>query len=166
MGVEVSDFNFTIDLPVRSEWSDVDLLRQSVQNCFSVVFRDLEGCQTLSMVTGELLENAVKYGNWSASESGFRLRVWGEEHVARVSVQSPTRPDDPGAKELLRRLAWIKAFPSAESAYKARLLEVAAANDGGASSGLGLVRIAYEGNCRLDATIQDGVLSVVATMPL
>ena len=48
----MSNFNFSIDLPVRSEWSNVDLLRTSVQNCFTAVFSDIDGCQALAMVSG------------------------------------------------------------------------------------------------------------------
>src|SRR5262249_4675535 len=60
-----SRFAFSIDLPIRSDWANVDLLRTSVQNCFTAVFSEVDGCQALAMVTGELLENAIKYGDWS-----------------------------------------------------------------------------------------------------
>jgi hypothetical protein len=53
-------FAFSIDLPIRSDWANVDLLRTSVQNCFKDVFSDIDGCQALSMVTGELLEIAAE----------------------------------------------------------------------------------------------------------
>ena len=37
------DFGFSIDLTVRNEWKNIDLLRTSVQNCFIAVFADLDG---------------------------------------------------------------------------------------------------------------------------
>src|SRR5215813_11158172 len=122
-------FSFTIDLPIRSEWANVDLLRTSVQNCFTAVFSDIDGCHALAMVTGELLENAIKYGDWQGQPGGaFRLRVWGnsKEPVAHVSVENPVRDEDAGVAELQAALRWIETFPSAKEAYRAKLLQIAA----------------------------------------
>lgn len=162
----MGNFNFSIDLPVRSEWSNVDLLRTSVQNCFTAVFSDIEGCHTLAMVTGELLENAIKYGDWSGPETCFRLRVWGDGARAHVSVENPVREDDPAANEVVKTLRWIEEFSSAEEAYRAKLLKIAEAPRDPLASRLGLVRIAYEGNCILCADISGGVIRVTADMTL
>ena len=45
-------FSFSIDLPIRSDWANVDLMRTSVQNCFTAIFSDIDGCHALAMVTG------------------------------------------------------------------------------------------------------------------
>ena len=158
----MSGFNFSIDLPVRSEWANVDLLRTSVQNCFTAIFSDIEGCHSLAMVTGELLENAIKYGDWSAKESSFRLKVWGEGKRAHIAVENPVRPEDRGASEVLDILRWIRNFSSADEAYRARLLQIAADTGSRAPSKLGLVRIAYEGDCDLGAEVSNGVIRVTA----
>src|SRR5882724_13548876 len=162
-------FNFSIDLPVRSEWSNVDLLRTSVQSCFTAVFSDLDGCHALAMVTGELVENAIKYGDWSGLPAGedqrFRLRVWGQGRLAHVSVENPVRRGDDNAEEVLRTLGWMRGFRSASDAYRAKLLEIAAAIEHAPGcSKLGLVRIAYEGNCQLTAELARGVLHVQAAL--
>jgi two-component sensor histidine kinase len=166
-------FSFSIDLPIRSDWANVDLLRTSVQNCFTAVFSDIDGCQALAMVTGELLENAIKYGDWSGDDGGaFRLRVWGEgargtgaHRSAHVSVENPVKPDDPHVADMMATLSWIKSFATAKEAYRAKLLEIAASRDDEMSpSRLGLVRIAYEGSCTLKAELDGGgkVLKVTA----
>jgi hypothetical protein len=161
----MGDFNFSIDLPVRSEWANVDLLRTSVQNCFTAIFSDIEGCHALAMVTGELIENAIKYGDWTGSdEQRFRLRVWGEGRAAHVSVENPVHSDDPNAKEVLRTLGWMRGFPSPIEAYRAKLLEIAGAARDPRDSKLGLVRIAYEGNCVLAAELTRDVLRVQAEL--
>jgi hypothetical protein len=162
----MSDFNFSIDLPVRSEWANVDLLRISVLNCFTAVFSNIDGCHTLAMVTGELLENAIKYGDWSGSEHCFRLRVWGDGARAHVSVENPVREEDASANEVIKTLRWVKEFPSAEEAYRAQLLKIAAAPRDPSASRLGLVRIAYEGNCVLRADISGRVIRVTADIEL
>jgi hypothetical protein len=160
-----SDFTFSLDLPVRSEWANVDLVRSSVQNCFTAVFRDVDGCHAIAMVTGELLENAIKYGDWTGGRGSFRLRVWGEAGVANVSVESPARPGDANTASLFKALEWIASFPSAEEAYRAKLLQIAEAPRDGVSS-LGLARIAYEGNCKIEASQDGEIMKVTARMVL
>jgi hypothetical protein len=163
-------FSFSIDLPVRSEWANVDLLRTSVQNCFTAIFSDIDGCHALAMVTGELLENAIKYGDWQGHPGGtFRLRVWGEGSRgattagrAHVSVENPVRPDDPGVAELLATIRWIETFPSPQEAYRAKLLQIAETTGDIGESRLGLVRIVYEGNCSLRGELSGDILKVTA----
>ena len=101
MSSTADDFGFSIDLTVRNEWKNIDLLRTSVQNCFIAVFADLDGCHAIAMVTGELLENALKYGDWASGDRAmFRLRVHGSEGNIEVSVQNPLKQDDTNAQSL------------------------------------------------------------------
>jgi hypothetical protein len=161
----MENFNFSIDLPVRSEWVNVDLLRTSVQNCFTAIFSDIEGCHSLALVTGELIENAIKYGDWSVPDKQrFRLRVWGEDRLAHVSVENPVHSSDDDAQEVIKTLSWLRGFSTPIAAYRAKLLEVAAADRDPRNSKLGLVRIAYEANCTLYAELTSGVLRVQAEL--
>lgn len=159
------EFGFSIDLTVRNEWKNIDLLRTSVQNCFNAVFADLDGCQTIAMITGELLENALKYGDWTSTDRAmFRLRVVGRERNTEVSVQNPVKAGGQHTAKLLGALEWIKSYPTAEQAYRARMLQIAQDDSDTAPSGLGLVRIAFEGNCRLTADVEHGHVTVTAVM--
>jgi hypothetical protein len=157
------EFGFKIDVPVRNEWANVSLLVTSVQNCFSAMFSNVEGSQTVAMVTGELLENAIKYGNWSSVGHHLRLNVGGGARGAMVSVENPV---DPGAAaDLQRTLEWIKGFPSADEAYRARLLALAQTTDRDVSK-LGLARIAYEARCVISAEILGETVRVTADVEL
>jgi hypothetical protein len=159
------EFSFAIDLPARNEWSNVEVLRTSVLSCFTAMFRDVERCQALAMITGELLENAVKYGDWARERSHFRLRVWGAEGAAHVQVENPIAPESKHLARLLETISWLKGFPTAEEAYRARLLEIAASTTGGGEGTLGLARVAYEGSCTLAAKVDPpGVLCVTADL--
>ncbi len=157
------DFSFSIDVPVRTEWSNVSLLVTSVQNCFNAMFANIEGSQTIAMVTGELLENAIKYGSWTAPDDVFRLTVGGGDGFAQVVVENPVGD---GAAELQKTLAWLRGFERPEEAYSARLLEIAQTPPHSNVSKLGLVRIVYEAGCKLDATVFGGVVRVMATLHL
>jgi hypothetical protein len=168
-GLADDDFGFSIDMTVRNEWRNVDLLRTSVQNCFTAVFADVDGCHAIAMVTGELLENALKYGDWASGDRAmFRLRVNGTRNdIVDVSVQNPLKRDDASAKALMTAIEWINSFPSPEAAYRARMLQIAQNEDETQDlSRLGLVRIAFEGNCRLSAKIEQGTVTVTASLDL
>jgi len=159
----MASFDFTIDLPIRGEWENVDRLRISIQNCCAAMFSDVEGCHSLAMVTGELIENAIKYGAWTGGDDRrFHLRVWGQDRQAHVSVENPVGDDH--AEEVMKTLGWMQRFATPIDAYRAKLLEIAAADRGGGDSKLGLVRIAYEGNCTLTAELARGVLRVQAEL--
>jgi hypothetical protein len=58
----------------------------------------------------------------------------------------------------------MRKFPSAIEAYRAKLLEVASLDRAPSDSKLGLVRIAYEGNCVLAAELTSDVLRVQAEL--
>jgi hypothetical protein len=159
------DFGFSIDLTVRNEWKNIDLLRTSVQNCFIAVFADLDGCHAIAMVTGELLENALKYGDWTSGDRAmFRLRVHGREGNIEVSVQNPLKANDAHAHSLMSALEWLNSFGKPEAAYRARMLQIAQDESDAAPSRLGLVRIAAEGNCRIAAKVDSGTVTVTAVL--
>ena len=162
---KTDDFGFSIDLTVRNEWRNIDLLRTSVQNCFIAVFADFDGCHAIAMVTGELLENALKYGDWTSGDRAmFRLRVHGREGNIEVSVQNPLKANDPNAESLRSALDWLAGFQKPEQAYRARMLQIAQEDSDSAPSKLGLVRIAFEGNCKITAVVDNGTVTVTAVL--
>lgn len=163
--MSANDFRFFIDVPVSTQWGNIELLRSSVQNCLAAVFSDVAGRDAIAMVTGELLENAVKYGCWKHGDGVFRLQVWGDEEAGHIQVENPVGADDVGPKRVQELIAWMQTFGTPEEAYHARLLQLAAAPRGSAG-GLGLARVVYEGGCRLRAEIVGDMFRVVADMPM
>ncbi len=157
---DVYDYDFSIDVPVRNDWTNVSRLVTSVQNCFNAMFDDLAGSRTVAMVTAELLENALKYGGGSKKDR-LRLRVEGTADVARITMANPAPPES--FADLQKCLDWMNGFPDVEAAFRARLLAIATAT-GAEESRLGIVRIAYEGRCKLKAHYEDGIVSVCAEL--
>ena len=151
---------FQIDLPVRPEWEEIESLRQAVIACLRTVFRDLPDCESLAMVAGELLENAIKFGaREPGREPALALWVVGDDLGVGIEVTSQVLPADPGVVRLVRELERISHAPSPREAYLDALRRVALAGSG---SGLGLSRIAYEGGCDLSAVEEEGLLRVRA----
>jgi hypothetical protein len=155
---------FQIELPARPEWESIEPLRQSVVACLRAVFRDLPICESLAMVAGELLENAVKFGaRATGREPALALWVVGDEFGVGIEVSSQTRPSDPGVARLVQELERIRRAPSPREAYLDALRRVALS---GGEGGLGLARIAHEGGCDLSAVEEDGLVRVRANTRL
>lgn len=156
-----SEFDFHIDVPVRNEWMNVKLLVLSIQSCFNAMFADVDGSETIAMVTGELLENAIKYGAWTKEGQRLRFVVTGSREEARVSVENPAQST--AFDDLERTLTSISKHRDAGAAFRARLLEIAESADPNVSK-LGLIRIAYEGKCKVEASYENGVVRVTAVL--
>ena len=119
--------------------------------------------EAMGMVAAELLENAVKFGTARPEEIGLTLRLDGPD--IELVVENGVDPGSPDLRSLLDRVAWCNAFASPEEAYMAALADVYAQPS--ARGGLGIVRIVYEGGCRVscDAS-RPGLVSVTARRAL
>jgi hypothetical protein len=174
------ELNLAIDLPGHAEWASIEVVRNSIQESLADFLLE-EGCQTIAMIARELLENATKYGGGGRMDKNVRLRIWSsltggpppsvparaaladsEGPFVSVLVENQVKPGDAGVGQLLTILAWMKQFKTPAEAFQARLLEDREAGE----SGLGLVRIAHEGNCALSAEVVDSTLRVIAHVPV
>lgn len=115
------------------------------------------------MVTGELVENAVKYGACVPELDDVVVRVSIDE--ARVSVEVSNGVSSGAAlDEVEARIERIRTSPSREELYIGRLQELLRAP--GATGGLGLYRIGFEGGFELSCERAGQVLTVRATREL
>lgn len=140
---------YALDFP--PDWSAVELIRSSVSLCIQAVLRDAEVSAQVSMVSAELLENALKHGD--ATRHPIRYTLDATDGEVSVRVEN-AYSDAHCADELCSRL---EAIAQAESPYAAYVAQLAAVVAGGPESEgqLGLFRIAYEGGfdlrCGVDA---------------
>jgi len=119
---------------------------------------DGDAADGLAMAAAELVENAVKYGEWRGGGTvGVVLVV--EEQAARVAVENPLTD----AARLEAHLAWLRSFPSAQEAYRARIRQIAESNDA-TRGGLGLVRVAAEAGCTVEQRLANGLVVVTASL--
>jgi hypothetical protein len=159
----MTEVNFRIEVPILPEWRNVDLLRTSILSCLAAIFQSDDFCHTISMVAGELIENAIKFGDWQTDDGCFRLHVRGDGDDLAVEVSNPyaAGSDAPGRVQAI--IAALDGYESPKEAYTARLHELAKMPLGTRESRLGLLRIAYEGGCSLHASTDPGnVLRVTA----
>jgi hypothetical protein len=112
------------------------------------------------MVSSELVENAVKYGEEVRAAPSISLSLALTHEKLIITVRNGC--DDPaGAKELERRIREISEAPDKSALYMARLEQLLA--DPLDSGRLGLYRIAFEGQFDLQFDYADKVVSIIAT---
>jgi hypothetical protein len=115
------------------------------------------------MVTGELLENAVKYGACVPDSSDIVVRYSIDEGRVSIVVQNGVA-SRAAFDEVAARIAQIAASEDREALYIARLQEMLRSHSAG--GGLGLYRIGFEGRFDLTCECIGQVLTVKATREL
>jgi len=146
-----------LQLCLPPEWEPIESVRQAVSLCAQAVFGDSRFCDAVSMVSSELLENAVKYG-----QARHPVLLVVEERPDEVIVRVVNRVVNGSkhVKVLLDRIAWMKSFDTPMAMYTAAL---EAAYHDPTGGGLGIVRVVYEGGCRVECEVLDsGDLCVTA----
>ena len=136
-------------------WTWIQRVRQDVANLLtdrSVVFRD-----AVVMTASELAENVVKYGEPLENNEGFLGIAIGADLVRIQSKNGLSSPER--AEALGQHIARIAAADP-EALYVQRLQQMI--EDPSNSSGLGLLRIAFEGQFRLSFNYESGVAIITA----
>lgn len=160
--------SFHFSTRVGPQWNNIELLRTAVRNGAQAVFGEGDVSEVVGMITSELMENAVKYGDWRAPDRiWLRVAVVSYRRFVRIEVECPIEAGSEHLEHLREMLRWIDSFPSPQEAFLARMHEIAERGDKDGESGMGLVRVACEGPCRFDTSLgEGGVLTVRATMDL
>lgn len=155
-------------LVVNPKWDEIERARNESAEFFRSHGLPDEAVYGLTMVISELIENSIKYGIFRSPESKVTLDVHLGDTMITVEVINPV---DETAQDHLRRLdktiQWIRGHQDPFEAYVERLKEVSKKPLYDTESGLGLVRIAYEGQAILDFFVsEDNNLSVSAVSDL
>jgi len=140
--------SLTLRLP--PDWDAIQRVWDPCREYFAQRGLDDDTVYGLCMVTQELLENAVKYGVFDEGREHIQLALSGSSEAVTIEVHSPLDGESARLRRLDSMIQWIRGFQSPFEAYVGRLKEVAARPFDNGESGLGLVRMAYEGQCILD----------------
>ena len=160
--VKDGEIQLRVVMNIGPKWKNVDLLRTAILNCVAVIVGEGDASNTVGIIVSELLENAIKYGEWSdATLSTLTLDITGNHDCIRIDVASPVRPGSSHYEELKKTVEWIRSFSAPREAYLERIRQVA--DEDGLRSRLGLVRIAHEGPCALDVRLLPETSMVVTT---
>lgn len=158
----------SIKLVVKPNWDEIQKVRTESSEFLRTHGLPDDTVHALTMVTSELIENGIKYGNVKLPENELTVTIYIGETTITVEVVNPV---DETAYNHLRRLdkiiQWIRGYQDPFQAYIERLKEVSKKPLYDEESGLGLVRIAYEGKAILDFFLgEDNMLNVSAVSNL
>ena len=151
-------------LTLMPEWEKIDDARNITDQFLTQSGISAEKVQAATMVMSELIENAIKYGCYSLSEDKITAEIRIDESMITIEVLHPVEKGDyRHLKELDRGIQWIRSFQNPFEAYIEKMQEVSKKPLKDDESGLGLARIAYEGQSILDFFLyEDSQLSVSA----
>ena len=153
-------------LAVGPDWDEIDPIREQARLFLEESGLEISAIHALVMVLGELLENSVKYGSFESSDDQIELSIDIDDKIITVEVTNPV--DDSSMDdlhELDRMIQWVRGHQDPFEAYTEGLSVVAKKPLQDAASGLGIVRIAYEGEVVLDFFVnQENLLTVSAVL--
>ncbi|MCB1158625.1 MAG: ATP-binding protein [Leptospiraceae bacterium] len=150
-----------LSMTLDSDWENVNLVRREIKSFLQEKEYLEEDIYALQMVSAELLENAIKYGNFELDKKiQYNLNL--KKSKVIVEVTNPVRDSD-NLKKLDQQIQWIRGYQNPFEAYVEKVKEISSRSHQDRESGLGLVRIAYEGHSILDFYVnEENVLAISA----
>lgn len=143
-----------LDLGIEPEWDAVKAAWGPCRTALADAGLNDDETYQLSMVAQELLENAVKYGDFHGEERvGLEIRVKPEETI--IEVKNRVGVADANLRRFDHMIQWIRGFQDPFESYVERMKTVSTQPYSNGESGLGLTRVAYEGRCVLDFYVDD-----------
>ena len=143
--------NKSVEFKLKPDWDEIEKIRFESAGYLQSHGLSDERIHSLSMIISELIENSIKYGNFKIKKKKVAVFIDLNNDTITIEVLNPV---DEGAYEHLARLdktiQWIRSYQDPFEAYIERLKEVSKKPLNDEESGIGLVRIAYEGKALLD----------------
>jgi hypothetical protein len=157
-----------LELRATSDWSEVGRVNHEVSGFLRASGLPPEGVDKYTMVVCELVENGIKYGHFGGEKDTVDVRIWISGSTISVLVSNPVSSyTQTYLTELDRTIQWVRGFQAPFEAYIARMKAISREPLDIDKSGLGLVRITYEGQALLDFYLDENdTLSVSAVSNL
>ena len=150
---------------IEPVWGEIEKARIQISQFLNDQHLAEDFVHAATMVFSELIENSVKYGNYRTGDRvETSIKING--HLITIEVIHPINPADlEHLRQLDEIIQWIRGYQDPFEAYIEKLKEIAKKPIADKDSGLGLVRMAYEGGAILDFFIdEDRKLNVSAVL--
>lgn len=155
--------NNEISMSIKPEWDKIREVRIRTENFLKSQNLKDNVIDAIIMNTCELLENAVKYGSFINNTTGITASISISDSDIIVEVKSPVKDEnDLHFRKLDRLVSWIRGYKNPFEAYTDKIKEIARQSVSDDQSGLGIVRIAYEGKSDVGFFVNENVISVSA----
>ncbi len=164
-----------LELTLPPIWDRVREARAALIHAARAVGLGDEYADIAGLVTSELLENAIKYGNFSLDGPAVTLVVHMSSGLARIVVTNPVDPRSEHPQRLRATLARLADAASPLDAYVARMAQILTPlvphrpsqppEPDSTESGLGILRVAHEGGSTVNARfLGEAAIEVTASM--
>lgn len=165
--METIKTNTNLRLKIKPEWSQLKNLRAEIREFLEKKSLSKKQIDAMEMVSCELAENAIKYGVYPEPDDTIDVEMDIKNSTVIIEVKHKVNPDDVNLQILDSRIQWIRSFQNPFQAFVDRLKFVSGKPLADSESGLGLVRIAYEGHSILDFYFsENNVLAISAIYKL
>jgi len=155
-----------LQLSLAPDWDTIKATWDPCQTYLAEQGLDPDTAYALGMVAQELLENGVKYGGFSPGRDRILLAIDALCDPLLIEVRTPLGEEAGRLEELDAMVQWIRGYQSPFEAFVERLKQISTRPQVSTQSGLGLVRVAYEGQCLLDFYVDEkDVLAMSAVHP-
>jgi hypothetical protein len=155
-------------MQLKPLWNELEKLRDKTINFLEGRKFSNDIINAICMVASELVENAIKYGNFKRKSEMISLAIDIEKRNIIIEVKNRINgTEEHHLKNLDETIQWIRGYQNPFEAYVEKLKEVSVKELDQGESGLGLVRIAYEGQSILDFYVnEENILAVSAIYEL
>ena len=156
-----TDKEVQINLSIRPTWSILQDVKNAVSDLMNSKKYKVEHIDASIMCASELVENSIKYGSSEIDSNSimFNLMLHDNKIVIKVSNGIKDVNDLDNVKSHIEKL---KQSDDPSSLYIERLKQLMVSRKQGESQ-LGLYRISYEGEFKLDYLFNDKILTIIAT---
>ncbi|MDJ0720716.1 MAG: hypothetical protein QNJ04_03760 [Desulfobacterales bacterium] len=155
----------SIEFNIKPDWDEIEKVRNESAEFLQSHDLSDDTIHSLSMIISELIENGIKYGDFKMVADKVVVVINLERNTVTIEVFNPV--DESALKHLSRldrTIQWIRGYQDPFEAYINRIKEVSQKPLQDNESGIGLVRIAYEGNALLDFFVGDNNLLNVSVV--
>ena len=157
--------NIKKNISIKPVWDEIEKSRDQLIEFLGEKKLSENTIHSATMIFSELIENGIKYGKFSPGDA---VETWVNinDHLITIEVINPVDTEKiTHINELDKMIQWIRGFQDPFEAYIEKLKQVSKMPIKNKESGIGLVRIAYEGGGILDFFInEEGKLNVSAVL--
>ncbi len=157
--------------PDNRDWTRSEEIRDVVRGLLQEQEASEAFVQNAAMVTKELVENIIKYSDWSQRKNAsFWMEIDGQGDAVRLRTTNAVRKEDSHVRALMGIINRMREITPSR-AFAERLQELLRERGGlkqiasRTGSRLGLLRMADEGACEVEANVDElSILHVQATL--
>ncbi len=154
-----------LHINIKPTWDELKNVMSGVSDFLISFNLSNDIIHAMVMVSNELAGNAVKYGYFQNEEADISLDLSINKTHITIEVRNPIHEsNDYHLQKLDETVQWIRGYQDSFEAYTMKLKELAKSDLSNEESGLGLVRIAYEGESIIDFFVDENNIIAVSAI--